>query len=75
MNAIQDRVREMAQEPALNILSPKQIGVLIFEKLNLDPKQKPKAGVRYTYPTDEETLSALADKHPIINEIDRKSVV
>ena len=69
MNAIQDRVREMAQEPALNILSPKQIGVLIFEKLNLDPKQKPKAGVRYTYPTDEETLSALADKHPIINEI------
>ena len=69
MNEIQERVREMAQEPALNILSPKQIGVLIFEKLNLDPKQKPKAGVRYTYPTDEETLSALADKHPIINEI------
>ena len=69
MNDIQDRVREMAQEPALNILSPKQIGTLIFEKLNLDPKKKPKTGVRYTYPTDEETLSALADKHPIINEI------
>jgi DNA polymerase-1 len=69
MNEIQDRVREMAQEPTLNILSPKQIGALIFEKLNLDPKKKPKAGVRYTYPTDEETLSALADKHPIINEI------
>ena len=69
MNEIQDRVREMAQEPALNILSPKQIGTLIFEKLNLDPKKKPKTGVRYTYPTDEETLSALADKHPIINEI------
>ncbi len=69
MNEIQDRVREMAGEPDLNILSPKQIGVLIFEKLNLDPKVKPKSGVRYSYPTDEDTLSALADKHPIINEI------
>ena len=69
MNEIQERVREMAGEPDLNILSPKQIGVLIFEKLNLDPKVKPKSGVRYSYPTDEDTLSALADKHPIINEI------
>jgi DNA polymerase-1 len=69
MNEIQDRVREMAEEPDLNILSPKQIGVLLFEKLNVDPRVKPKKGVRYTYPTDEDTLSALADKHPIINEI------
>ena len=69
MNEIQDRIREMAGDPELNILSPKQIGVLLFEKLNLDPKIKPKKGVRITYPTDEETLSALADKHPIINEI------
>ena len=69
MNEIQDRVREMAEDPNLNILSPKQIGVLIFEKLNLDPKVKPKSGVRYTYPTDEDTLSALSHKHPIINEI------
>ena len=69
MNGIQERVREMAGEPDLNILSPKQIGVLLFEKLNLDPKVKPKSGVRYSYPTDEDTLSTLADKHPIINEI------
>ena len=69
MNEIQERVREMAGEPDLNILSPKQVGVLLFEKLNLDPKIKPKSGVRYSYPTDEDTLSTLADKHPIINEI------
>lgn len=69
MNEIQERVREMAQDPNLNILSPKQIGALIFEKLNLDPKTKPKSGVRYVYPTDEDTLSALSHKHPIINEI------
>ena len=68
MNQIQDRIREMAQEPSLNIMSPKQIGILLFEKLRLDPKKKPKSGSN-AYPTDEETLSALADKHPIINEI------
>ena len=69
MNSIQERVREMAQEPNLNILSPIQIGNLIFEKLKLDPKIKPKAGARYSYPTDEDTLSALSDKHPIVGEI------
>ena len=69
MNEIQDRIREMAEDPNLNIMSPKQVGVLLFEKLNLDPKIKPKGGVRYSYPTDEDTLNTLADKHPIINEI------
>ena len=69
MNEIQERIREMAGEPDLNIMSPKQIGVLLFEKLNLDPKVKPKNGVRYSYPTDEDTLSELSDKHPIVNEI------
>ena len=69
LNEIQETVRKMADEPTLNILSPIQIGALIFEKLKLDPSVKPKKGVRYSYPTDEDTLSALADKHPIINKI------
>ena len=69
MNKIQDEIREIADEPELNIMSPRQIGILLFEKLNLDPKIKPKSGVRNSYPTDEDTLSALADKHPIINKI------
>ena len=69
MNCIQEKVREMAEDPNLNILSPIQIGNLIFDKLKLDPKIKPKTGARYSYPTDEDTLSALADKHPIVNEI------
>jgi DNA polymerase-1 len=68
MEQIQERVREMAEDPTLNIMSPKQIGILLFEKLRLDPKKKPKSGSN-SYPTDEETLSALADKHPIVNEI------
>ena len=42
MNEIQERVREMAEEPALNIMSPKQVGILLYEKMNLDPKVKMK---------------------------------
>ena len=69
MTEIQTKVRDMAEEPGLNIMSPKQIGAVIYEKLKLDPKVKAKSGVRYSYPTDEDTLNTLADKHPIINEI------
>ena len=60
-------VRRLADEPSLNILSPKQIGVILFEKLKLDPKaRKPKSG---NWPTDEQTLSHLADRSPIIDAI------
>ena len=60
-------IREMAGEPDLNVGSPKQIGVVLFEKLELDKKAKKSANGQYT--TDETTLLALADKHPIIGEI------
>ena len=66
---IQQRIREMADEPALNIMSPKQIGTVLFEKLNIDPKMKPKSGSRNSYPTDEDTLNTLIDRHPIVSEI------
>ena len=69
MIEIQEKIRQTAEDPALNIMSPKQIGILLFEKLNIDPKVKPKAGVRYSYPTDEDTLNGLADKHPVVNDI------
>ena len=69
LEQIQQRVRDMAGEPDLNVMSTRQIGHVIFEKLALDPKVKAKTGARYSYSTDEETLAALAYKHPIINEI------
>ncbi|MCQ2182063.1 MAG: DNA polymerase I [Bacteroidales bacterium] len=60
-------VRELAGMPNLNVSSPKQIGELIFEKLQLDPKaKKPRSG---NWPTDEQTLAELADKSPIIDAI------
>ena len=61
------RVRELSGVPTLNVGSPKQIGEVIFEKMNLDPKaKKPKSG---NWPTDEQTLTELSDRSPIIDEI------
>ena len=63
----EEEVRKLAEEPALNILSPKQIGQVIYEKLRLDPlAKKPKSG---NWPTDEQTLSRLAARSPIIDAI------
>lgn len=45
-----------------NILSTKQLGVILFEKLGLPPQKKTKSG----YSTDAEVLEALEDKHPIV---------
>ena len=67
MNRREAVIREMAGVPDLNISSPRQIGQVLFEKLNLDPKAKKSA--KGSWSTDEATLSALADRHPIIGEI------
>lgn len=67
MNEREARIREMTEMPELNISSPRQIGELLFDKLKLDPKAKKTA--RGSYTTDEATLTALSDRHPIIEEI------
>ena len=60
-------VREIAGDPELNVASPKQIGVLIYEKMKLDPgAKKPRTG---NWPTDERTLQELADRSPVIGLI------
>lgn len=67
MLAREREVRDLAGVPELNVSSPKQIGEVIFEKLQLDPKaKKPKTG---NWPTDEQTLQDLSDKSPIIDAI------
>lgn len=66
MKAIESEIREVAGED-MNISSPKQIGELLFDKLQLDSKaKKTKKG---QYVTDEATLLALKSKHPIIEKI------
>lgn len=48
-----------------NIQSPKQLGVLLFEKLGLPPVKKTKSG----YSTNAEVLEKLRDRHPIIQAV------
>ncbi|MCX7883855.1 MAG: DNA polymerase I [Caloramator sp.] len=48
-----------------NINSPKQLGVILFEKLNLPVIKKTKTG----YSTDAEVLDELYDKNEIIEKI------
>ena len=50
-----------------NLGSPKQLGPILFEKLNL--VEKPKKTKTGQYSTAEEVLSALAKDHPIISNI------
>lgn len=50
---------------AFNINSPKQLGVILFDKLMLPVDKKTKTG----YSTSHEVLVNLADHHPIVQEI------
>ena len=50
-----------------NIASPRQLGEVLFEKLQIDAKaKKTKTG---QYATGEEVLQKLVDKHPIVRQI------
>ncbi|MFC4870187.1 DNA polymerase I [Negadavirga shengliensis] len=63
---IEQKVYEMAGEP-FNLSSPKQLGEILFGKLNLDPKaRKTKTG---QYATGEEVLSKMAMEHEIAQAI------
>ena len=63
-----ERLEELTQRiyalagSEFNINSTKQLAVILFEKLGLPPVKKTKSG----YSTNEATLQALRDKHPII---------
>ena len=61
---IEIRIFEMAGEQ-FNINSPKQLGVILFEKLGLPAAKKTKTG----YSTSADVLEKLASKHKIIEEI------
>lgn len=64
INNLEKDIYELAGEQ-FNINSPKQMGVILFEKLNLPVIKKTKTG----YSTDAKVLEELSDKHPIIDKI------
>lgn len=67
MENIESHIRKEADEPTVNLSSPKQVGLLLFEKLRIDPKIKKSS--KGNYPTDEETLNSLREANPIVGEI------
>lgn len=67
-NRMKGRAAELEKEiyalagEKFNILSPKQLGAILFEKLALPPKKKTKTG----YSTDSDVLETLKELHPIV---------
>jgi DNA polymerase-1 len=64
IDKIQKEIYNIAEEE-FNISSPKQLGKILFEKLDLPVIKKTKTG----YSTNAEVLEELLDKHPIIEKI------
>ena len=61
---VQKEIFELSGEE-FNINSPKQLGKILFEKLDLPVVKKTKTG----YSTNAEVLEELSDKHPIIDKV------
>lgn len=64
INELVNTIFNYSQEE-FNINSPKQLGVVLFEKLGLPVKKKTKTG----YSTNADVLESLYDEHPIIPAI------
>ncbi len=58
--ALEAQCHELAGEP-FNVGSPKQLGVILFERLGLPPTKRTKTG----YSTDNSVLEQLAEQHPL----------
>lgn len=63
---LEKEIIELAGEE-FNVSSPKQLGPILFEKLNIVNKAKKTKTKQYS--TSEEVLSKLMDKHPIVPKI------
>ncbi|GMQ59979.1 DNA polymerase I [Vallitalea sediminicola] len=64
IDLLESEIYELAGEE-FNIKSPKQLGIILFEKLQLPIIKKTKTG----YSTAAEVLDKLKNEHPIINKI------
>lgn len=64
IDRLEKEIYELAGE-SFNIASPKQLGVILFERLGLPAGKKTKTG----YSTNADVLDYLKDKHPIVPKI------
>jgi DNA polymerase-1 len=61
IQTIEKKVRSHSSNPSLNLNSPKQLAVFLFEELKLPPQGKTKTGLS----TDASVLEALAPLHEV----------
>ncbi|NLB41309.1 MAG: DNA polymerase I, partial [Clostridiales bacterium] len=64
VNRLTEEITQLAGE-AFNINSPKQLGEILFDKLELPVQKKTKTG----YSTDIEVLERLSGMHPIVEKV------
>ncbi|WP_346354952.1 DNA polymerase I [Azotosporobacter soli] len=64
LDELQQQIYLFAGEE-FNVHSPKQLGQILFEKLQLPVGKKTKTG----YSTDAEVLEGLRDKHPMVDHL------
>ena len=64
IDALEKKIYEEAGEE-FNILSPKQLGVILFEKMNMPSSKKTKTG----YSTSADVLEKLAADYPFVSNI------
>ena len=63
---LEKEIIEFAGEE-FNVASPKQLGVILFEKMRIDSNVKKTKNKQYS--TSEEVLSKLTGRHPIVEKI------
>ena len=68
LNELEAEIRTLSGVSDLNVSSPKQLGVVLFERLKLAGSKVKKTKTKQ-YATDEDTLVSLKDKHPIVDKI------
>lgn len=66
IKTLESEILELAGED-FNVASPKQLGVILFEKLQLDAKAKRTKTKQYS--TSEEVLVKLESRHPIVGKV------
>ena len=67
LSRLESEVREMAEEPTLNINSSRQLGEVLFAKLRIS--NKPKMTKTKQFSTEEEYLQGFAHDFPIVSKI------
>ncbi|MCR4791885.1 MAG: DNA polymerase I [Lachnospiraceae bacterium] len=65
IDELEKRIHEESGDPEFNINSPKQLGVILFEKMGLQGGKKTKTG----YSTSADVLDKLAPEVPFVKDI------